>query len=202
MKILLFDDHQLFAKSLEIVMGQLVEAFKYVQMPENIMGIIEKEQPDIILMDIHMGAYSGLDVCREVLAHAPDTKVAFLSGYNLQEYHREAKRMGAKGFLDKNMSVEHLIDHIRQIHAGGEVFMPSKEDEEELLEELTPREKEILQFASNGDTQQAIADRLLISRRTVNNHLMSVNDKLMVHSTVAAIVKGIELGIIKLANNR
>lgn len=200
MKILLFDDHKLFAKSLEIVMASHVDEFICFQTPENIKGIIEQEQPDLILLDIHMGAYSGLDVCREVLYHFPELKVVFLSGYNLHEYHLEAKRMGAKGFLDKNMSVENLIDNIQQIQQGGTIFMENGEDD--VIEELTPREKEILQYASNGDTQQVIADKLFISRRTVNNHLMSINDKLMVNSTVAAIVKGIELGIIKLANNR
>lgn len=200
MKILLFDDHKLFAKSLEIVMASHVEKFICYQTPENIKEIIQQEQPDLILLDIHMGTYSGLDVCREVLYHFPEMKVVFLSGYNLYEYHSEAKRMGAKGFLDKNMSVENLIDHIGQIQQGHTIFMEN--GDEGVVEELTPREKEILQYASNGDTQQVIADKLFISRRTVNNHLMSINDKLMVNSTVAAIVKGIELGMIKLANNR
>jgi two-component system secretion system response regulator SalR len=98
------------------------------------------------------------------------------------------------------MSVENLIDNIKHIHHGGTIFMEN--GAEDVIEELTPREKEVLQYASNGDTQQVIADKLFISRRTVNNHLMSINDKLMVNSTVAAIVKGIELGIIKLSGNR
>lgn len=200
MKVLLFDDHKLFAKSLEIVMANHVDEFICFQTPDNIIEIVQKENPDLILLDIHMGTYSGLDVCREVLYHLPELKVAFLSGYNLHEYNLEAKRMGAKGFLDKNMSVENLIENIKHIHQGGTIFMENEEND--VIEELTPREKEILQYASNGETQQAIADKLFISRRTVNNHLMSINDKLMVNSTVAAIVKGIELGIIKLSNNR
>ncbi|PZD92903.1 DNA-binding response regulator [Paenibacillus sambharensis] len=200
MKVLLFDDHKLFAKSLEIVMAGHIDEFVCFQTPENIVEIVQQEKPDLLLLDIHMGAYSGLDVCREVLYHYPELKVAFLSGYNLHEYHLEAKRMGAKGFLDKNMSVENLIDNIKQLHQGDTIFMENKA--EDVMEELTPREKEILQYASNGDTQQVIADKLGISRRTVNNHLMSINDKLMVNSTVAAIVRGIELGIIKLSNNR
>lgn len=201
MNILLFDDHKLFAKSLEIVMEKHVERFVCYHSPENIIDMMKKEKPGMILLDIHMGTYSGLDACREVLEHDPDMAVVFLSGYNLHEYQREARRMGARGFLDKNMSVEHLVQSIRQIHAGGTIFVQD-EGETVPLEELTPREKQILQLASNGETQQVIADELSISRRTVNNHLLSINEKLMVSSTVAAIVKGIELGIIKLANNR
>ncbi len=199
MKLLLFDDHKLFAKSLEIVMGPYVDSIKTYPTPENILPIIEAEAPDLVLLDVHMGEHSGLTVGREVLHHFPHIKIAFLSGYNLYEYNMEAKRMGAKGFLDKNLSIEELMKELERIQNGEEVFMLSPQD---TMQELTPREKEILQYASNGDTQQAIADTLQISRRTVNNHLMSINEKLCVSSTVAAIIKGIELGIIKLQNNR
>ena len=199
MKLLLFDDHKLFAKSLEIVIGPHVSSIKTYPTPENILDIIKEEQPDLVILDVHMGAYSGLDVGRDILYHYPALKVTFLSGYNLPAYNLEAKKMGVKGFLDKNVSIEELIRDIERIRNGEEVFMASPID---VIEELTHREKEILQCASNGDTQQAIADTLHISRRTVNNHLMSINEKLMVSSTVAAIVKGIELGIIKLQNNR
>lgn len=199
MRILLFDDHKLFAKSLEIVLAEHVDSIKTYNNPENILDILEVEKPDLIILDIHMGEYSGLEVGREVLYHLPNMKVVFLSGYNLFGYNMEAKQMGAKGFLDKNVSIEELIKNINKIQDGEEVFMLTPS---EGVEELTLREKEVLQYASNGDTQQSIADTLDISRRTVNNHLMSINRKLMVSSTVSAIVKAIELGIIKLQNNR
>ena len=199
MKILLFDDHKLFAKSLEIVLEEHVDAIKSYSDPEQIIPLIKAEAPDLVILDIHMGQYSGLDVGREVLYHYPELKLVFLSGYNLFEYNMEARRMGAKGFLDKNVSIAELLSNIKRIQSGEEVFAS---DPLEVNEELTPKEKEILQYASNGDTQQTIADTLQISRRTVNNHLTSINQKLQVTSTVAAIIKGIELGIIKLPNNR
>lgn len=199
MKILLFDDHKLFAKSLEIVLSEHIESIKTYPTPEHILTILPAEKPDLVILDIHMGDYSGLDVGRELLYHFPDTKLIFLSGYNLFEYNLEARRMGAKGFLDKNVSITELLRDIHRIQNGEEVFGTAGEEQ---IVELTPREKEILQYASNGETQQAIADMLAISRRTVNNHLVAINQKLMVSSTVAAIVKGIELGIIKLPNNR
>ncbi|QIK70775.1 response regulator transcription factor [Erysipelothrix sp. HDW6C] len=200
MKILLFDDHQLFAKSLELVLADKVESFKAYDNPDDILNIITQAQPDLVILDVHMGEHSGLEVGRKLRYHLPDLKIVFLSGYNLHEYNREARRMGACGFLEKNVSVDKLIDSLKRIHEGQTVFMG--EETEDILEELTAREKEILQLASNGDTQQIIADTLEISRRTVNNHLVAINEKLMVSSTVAAVIKGIELGIVKLSNNR
>lgn len=200
MRILLFDDHQLFAKSLELVLTHKVEYFKAYDTPEGIIPTIQKEKPDLVILDVHMGSYSGLEIGRNIREELPDVKIVFLSGYNLHEYNREARRMGAYGFLEKNVSVDRLIESLERIHHGEHVFMGETSDD--LVVELTEREKEVLQLASNGDTQQTIADTLNISRRTVNNHLMSVNDKLMVNSTVAAIIKGIELGIVKLNNNR
>jgi len=199
MKILLFDDHKLFAKSLEIVLYEHMEKMKTYHTPDNILSIVQEEKPDLVILDIHMGEYNGLDVGRELLYHNKEVKLVFLSGYNLLEYNLEAKRMGARGFLDKNVSIEELLEDIKKIQAGEKVFTSIPKEE---IEELTAREKQILQYVSNGDTQQVIADTLYISRRTVNNHLMSINQKLMVNSTVSAIIKGIELGIIKLQNNR
>lgn len=200
MRIVLFDDHQLFSKSLEFVLANKIESFKSYDDPEDVLKIIDQERPDLVILDVHMGKHSGLEIGRELRYHRPDLKIVFLSGYNLQEYNREAKRMGARGFLEKNVSVDKLLESLQRIHAGGTVFMD--DDAEEILEELTPREKEILQLASNGDIQQVIADKLEISRRTVNNHLMAINEKLGVNSTVAAVIKGVELGIVKLSNNR
>lgn len=200
MRIVLFDDHQLFSKSLEFVLANKVERFTSYDHPEDIFKIIDQERPDLVILDVHMGEHSGLTIGRELRYHLPELKIVFLSGYNLQEYNREAKRMGARGFLEKNLSVDKLLESLQRIHAGGTVFMD--DESEEILEELTPREKEILQLASNGDIQQVIADKLEISRRTVNNHLMAINEKLSVNSTVAAVIKGIELGIVKLSNNR
>ncbi|MFF2482369.1 response regulator [Paenibacillus sp. NPDC058071] len=194
MHIMLFDDHKLFAKSLEIAMKELVGKFETFSDTTKAVEIVEKRRPDVILMDVHMGEVNGLEVARAILERFPDQKLLFLSGYDLVEYCNQAIKMGARGFINKSVSIHDLADQIRRV-AEGAVIFPKHENK---VEPLTDREKEILQLTAEGLKQQEVADRLYISRRTVNNHLQTINDKLGVHSTVTAIIRGIELGSVKL----
>lgn len=192
MKIILFDDHELFAKSLEISLKDAISNFETYTSPTNVIQIITEKKPDLLLMDIHMGDFNGLDVSREILQKFPKIKIIFLSGYDLIEYHNEAIKMGAKGFINKNISISDLLLKINLVLKGETIF-PHYEQKSE---SLTNREKEVLRLAAKGFKQQEIADQLYISRRTVNNHIQTINEKFYVNSTVAAIVRGIQLGII------
>ncbi len=194
MKLILFDDHELFARSLEFAIKKYVTAFEIYTSPEDIVSIVENKHPDLLLLDIHMGAYNGLDIARELLALYPELKILFLSGYDLIEYHNEAIKMGAKGFINKNVGIHDFVDKVNIVAGGGTIFPKYTCD----TEPLTPREKEVLQLAAEGLKQQEIAERLFISRRTVNNHIQTINEKFYVNSTIAAIVRGIELGIVSL----
>lgn len=194
MKIILFDDHELFAKSLEYAMRKYVTAFTTYISPENINTIMTEERPDIILMDIRLGEFNGLEVARKVLIHYPETKIIFLSGYDLSEYHNEAIKMGAKGFINKNVGITEFVEKVNLVASGGTIFPEHQGN----IQPLSKREKEVLQLAAEGLKQQEIAEKLFISRRTVNNHIQTINEKFFVTSTIAAIVRGIELGIITL----
>lgn len=194
MNIILFDDHELFAKSLEYAMKKYVTSFTTYVSPENIENILLEERPNIILMDIRLGDYNGLEVAKKVLSQYPDMKIIFLSGYNLTEYHNEAIKMGAKGFINKNVGISEFVEKVNLVASGGTIFP----EHDKNIEPLSKREKEVLQLAAEGLKQQEIAEKLFISRRTVNNHIQTINEKFFVTSTIAAIVRGIELGIISL----
>lgn len=194
MNIILFDDHELFAKSLEYAMKKYVTSFTTYISPENIENILLEERPNIILMDIRLGDYNGLEVAKKVLSQYPDMKIIFLSGYNLTEYHNEAIKMGAKGFINKNVGISEFVEKVNLVASGGTIFP----EHDKNIEPLSKREKEVLQLAAEGLKQQEIAEKLFISRRTVNNHIQTINEKFFVTSTIAAIVRGIELGIISL----
>ncbi len=194
MNVILFDDHELFSKSLEFALKDKLINFETYSTPKHITEIVQNKQPDLLLMDIHMGDFNGLDVARELLKSFPDLKIVFLSGYDLVEYHNEAIKMGAKGFINKNVSLRDLEYQINLV-LGGTTIFPHYDRE---ANPLTEREKEILQLLAKGLKQQEIAEQIRISRRTVNNHIQSINEKFSVNSSLAAIVRGIQLGIIRL----
>lgn len=194
MKIILFDDHELFSKSLELALQDKIESFETYSHPNHIQQIIKDKKPNLILMDIHMGEFNGLDIAKELLQLYPDLKIVFLSGYDLIEYHNEAIKMGAKGFINKNVSIQELENKINLV-LGGTILFPHYDRDPN---PLTDREKEVLQLLAKGLKQQEIAEQLFISRRTVNNHIQSINEKFYVNSSLSAIVRGIQLGIVRI----
>ncbi|MFC0233917.1 response regulator [Vagococcus entomophilus] len=193
MKVYLLDDHALFSKSLEIAFRPMDISIISFTEPEIFLGKLKNNQPDLVLLDIHIGKLSGFDISKKILKNFPNQKVVFLSGFDLIEYKNEAIKSGAWGLLNKNVTIEELYDDLKKIHHGNNLLPKCQST----LYVLSEREKEILKCAAEGLRQQEIAERLYISRRTVNNHLVSINNKLGVNSTVCAIIQAIELGIIR-----
>jgi len=198
MRILLVDDHALFAKSLEITLEGMpeIERFWSVSNVLNVISEIEKESPDIVLVDINLGNISnedGLVLTKNILQQIPDVNIVILTGYDLPVYRHEAKKIGAKGFVNKNIEPENLIAILSQIQ-NGQFYFSSVTS---YIEELTDGEKQILQLLCAGNKRKEIANMLYISERTVSNHLQHIFDKLHVTSSLEAVTKGIQLGYIQ-----
>ncbi|MBE9908964.1 response regulator transcription factor [Enterococcus casseliflavus] len=193
MKILLVDDHLLIGKSLEITLKNFSEitAFKYLSNPDDIFSTIDSFNPSLILMDIHLKSINGLELGKYVLQRY-SVKLVFLSGFDLVEYRDTAMKLGAHGFLNKDIAIEELVDNIKKVLYDNRIIFPNTNS----TYSLTNREKEILQYLSQGVKQTAIASELEISERTVRNHIYSINEKLETGSVVSAIMKAVELGII------
>ena len=114
MKVLLIDDHTLFSKSLAIVLSDFpdIEEFSSTNDVDHIAEIVEKSQPDILLVDINLGhsvQEDGLFLTRRLLGRFPKQKIVILSGYDLPAYRREAQKIGAKGFVNKEVEPEELF---------------------------------------------------------------------------------------------
>lgn len=195
--ILLVDDHALFSKSLEIALSDYseIEAFDSVKDISGLDNFIASKKPDIILMDINLkniASEDGLELARQILVCHPDQKIVILSGYDLPVYRSEAKKIGAKGFINKNIEPENLISCLSKISQGEIIF----DQEFQFLEELTDSEKQILQLIADGMKRKEIADELYISERTLSNHLQHIFEKLGVSSSVEAVTKAIQMGYI------
>lgn len=195
--ILLVDDHALFSKSLEIALSDYseIEAFDSINDISQIDKFIEAKKPDIILMDINLkniASEDGLELAKQILNCHPEQKIVILSGYDLPVYRSEAKKIGAKGFINKNIEPEKLISLLSNILQSAIIF-----DKEVLfLEELTDSEKQILQSIADGMKRKEIASTLYISERTLSNHLQHIFEKLGVTSAVEAVTKAIQMGYI------
>ncbi len=195
--ILLVDDHALFSKSLEIVLSDHPEigSFKSINDISLLDRSIETNMPDILLMDINLkniASEDGLELAKRILCHYPGQKIVILSGYDLPVYRSEAKKIGAKGFLNKNIEPEKLISCLSKIAQGEIIF----DKEIPFLEGLTDSEKQILQLIADGRKRKEIAGTLYISERTLSNHLQHIFEKLGVSSSVEAVTKAIQMGYI------
>ena len=195
--ILLVDDHVLFSKSLEIALSDYpeIETFESINDISLLDKFIETNAPDILLMDINLKnitSEDGLELAKQILYHHPEQKIVILSGYDLPVYRSEAKKIGAKGFINKNIEPEKLIALLSQIAQGKIIF----DSEIPFLEELTGCEKQIIQLIASGLKRREIASTLYISERTLSNHLQHIFEKLDVTSSLEAVTKAIQLGYI------
>lgn len=195
MKVLLIDDHTLFSKSLAIVLSDFpdIEEFSSTNDVEHIVEIVEKSQPDILLVDINLGhsvQEDGLFLTKQLLGRFPEQKIVILSGYDLPAYRREAQKIGAKGFVNKEVEPEELFQILCSIQSGMTHFL----SENVMLEDLTVSEKQVLRMIAGGHRRKEIAMQLHLSERTVSNHLQHIFEKLQVASSVEAVTKAIQLG--------
>lgn len=197
--ILLVDDHALFATSLSIALEgyKEVEHLYSTQDINNLDALVSDKKIDVVLMDINLGNLSntdGLEVAAGILEANPKVRIIILTGYDLPVYRHEAKKIGASGFLNKNISPEDLIESLIRVSHGKTCF-PS-DSNEIIIEDLTSMEKNILQLVCTGRKRKGIAEELYMSERTLSNHLQHIFEKLDVSSTVEAVTKAIQLGYI------
>lgn len=197
MKVLLVDDHALFAKSLEIALEdyQDIESFLSIENTADLYSMLQKTRPDILLMDINLGSMSeedGLLLAKHILEQFPEQKVIILSGYNLPVYQKEAKHIGAKGFVSKDVDPTEFMQILTNV-CNGATYFP---EDNLLLEDLTSSEKQVLELVATGMKRKDIASTLYMSERTVSNHLQHIFEKIGVTSTVEAVTKAIQLGYI------
>ena len=160
---------------------------------DHIAEIVEKSQPDILLVDINLGhsvQEDGLFLTKRLLGRFPEQKIVILSGYDLPAYRREAQKIGAKGFVNKEVEPEELFQILCSIQSGMTHFL----SENVMLEDLTVSEKQVLRMIADGHRRKEIAMQLHLSERTVSNHLQHIFEKLQVASSVEAVTKAIQLG--------
>jgi len=200
MRVFLADDHPLFRMGLRIaldqedgieVIGEANDGFSAVEK-------IQRETPDLSLIDVDMPGMSGIRVIRVLRKAVPEMKILVLSTYDDEKYVHEAMQAGADGYLLKCIDVEQLVKIIRSVCDGKQIVSPflvnltmdinTRKASEEPSDgvDLTQREKEILQAIIDGWSNKRISDTLFISIETVKSHVKSIYQKLQVKNRVEA----------------
>jgi DNA-binding NarL/FixJ family response regulator len=213
-RILLVDDHALLRQGTAellrrepglVVVGEASDGERAVELAEAL-------KPDLIIMDVRMPVLSGIEATRRIRQSLPGVRVLVLTAHDDMQYVFSLLQAGASGYLLKTAPIKDLVDAIYRIHAG-EVSLdpeiarklalhqsvaieeaPDPSPETAVLEELTARELTVLQLLARGLSNQAIAETLSISDRTVQAHLTRLFSKMNVSSRLEAVLTAIRLG--------
>jgi DNA-binding NarL/FixJ family response regulator len=207
-KVLLVDDHPIWRDALE---RDLVEAGYEVVATlgdgEAAVRIAPAVTPDVVLMDLQLPRMSGVDAAAALVRADPSVRVLMFSQSGEDDDVLAAVKVGARGYLVKSASRAELLDAVARTAAGEAVFSPGlaalvlgeygriRREEPSAVAVLTDRETEILRFVSTGLSARQIADRLVVSHRTVENHIQNTLRKLQLHNRVELTRWAIEQGI-------
>ncbi|NBE96501.1 response regulator transcription factor [Nonomuraea sp. KC401] len=190
-RVLIVDDHRLFRSGVRAELGDSIEVVGEAEDVDSAVKAIAEQQPDVVLLDVHMPGGGGQEVLRRVLGSGSQVRFLALSVSDAAEDVIGVIRGGARGYVTKNISGKELTDAIRRVSEGDAVFSPrlagfvldafaSSEapsiDPE--LDSLTQREREVLRLIARGYAYKEIAKELFISVKTVETHVSSVLRKL------------------------
>jgi DNA-binding NarL/FixJ family response regulator len=208
-RIVLADDHALIREGFKKLLiereNPFVELVGEAENGKELLEIVAKTPPDLVLTDIKMPLLSGLDALKEIKEKNPEIKVVILTMHEESEYIKRAISSGADGYLSKNIEQQELERAIKTVFNGAKYFSASVNailltqlSEQHAIEQtdISPRENEVLQLVAQGLSTKQIAAQLDISNRTVETHRINLLKKLKANNTAELIKKSAQLKMI------
>ena len=198
--VLIVDDHPVvregLASFLETEEGFAVQGA--VASGEDAVRVAEERQPDVVLMDLVMPGMDGIEAIRHIKSARPETRIIVMTSFSQDDKLFPAIKAGADGYLLKDTLANDLVDAVKSAYAGRSVLHPdvaqklmhsfSNRNRTSLEEKLTPRETEVIELIACGLSNEEIANRLVISDKTVKTHVSNILHKLnLAHRTQAAL---------------
>jgi DNA-binding NarL/FixJ family response regulator len=211
-RVLIADDQSLVRAGFRLVLENHpdIEVIGEASNGEEAVHSVTRLKPDVVLMDIRMPELDGIAATRQITDRHP-ARVLVLTTYDLDEYVYDALQAGASGFLLKDTPPEQLAEGIRAV-ASGEALLaptvtrrlieefarigPARHAQPAELDELTPREAEVLRLLARGMTNAEIAESLVLSDTTIKTHVAHVLGKLGLRDRVQAVVLAYESGLV------
>ncbi|WP_284982739.1 response regulator transcription factor [Arthrobacter sp. efr-133-TYG-118] len=177
---------------------------------------VEELEPDVVLMDVRMPAVDGIEATRRITASASKARIIILTTFDLDEYAFSGLQAGASAFLLKDVAPAELVQGVRLVASGDAVVAPrvtqrlletyvrggrmpgqaTAQPRDPLLEELTPRETEMLEAIAGGLSNAEIAHKFFLSEATVKTHVRRILTKLHLRDRVQVVVYAYETGLV------
>jgi len=209
-RVLIADDHPFYREGVRTILSVApeIEIIGEAASGEEAVAQAAALQPDVILMDLKMPGVNGIEATRRILRTSPHIGVLVLTMFEADESVFTAMRAGARGYLLKDADQDELIRAIQAVSRGEAIFSPAIAERlihyfaalrppvaDLAFPELTDREREILHLIAQGHNNVAIAERLFVSTKTVQNHVSNIFSKLQVADRAQAIVRAREAGL-------
>jgi len=208
-RIILADDHALLRAGIRALLEKLpnVEVVAEAENGRDALKLIQEHAPDVVLLDISMANLGGLEALPRIVKDFPAVKVLILSAHSNEEYVLRALRCGASGYMLKAAAAEELGLAIKAVVQGAVYLSPSvsrtvvesyvarSAGQENSVEELTGRQREILQLIAEGRNTKEIAGLLGISIKTAEAHRLQIMDRLDIHDVAGLVRYAIRTGL-------
>lgn len=210
--VLIADNHRMFRQALRSELDSLsrIKVVGEAETGAQAVDLCAELKPDVVLMDISMPEMNGIVAMKLIKELGLETKVLILSSYSYESYISETLKSGASGYLVKDGAVEDVVSAIEAVSRGQTYLSPEiatsvvkgflekvAHREENVFDVLSPREQHVLQLVSEGKSSQEIADRLFLSKKTVDHHRASILEKLDIHDIPSLVRYAIRSGLIE-----
>ena len=209
LRVLVVDDHPIFRVGMTALLSSLdgIEVVAEADSERSAVEAVASSEPDVVIMDLHLGDSSGVEATRRLVADRPDLGVLVVTMLDDDDSVFAAMRAGARGYLLKGASPDEIERALRAV-ANGEVLLAPGIASRAMaymagirtggpvpFPELTDREREVLDLVAGGLDNLSISRRLSVSSKTVRNHLSNILTKLQVADRAQAIVRAREAGL-------
>jgi DNA-binding NarL/FixJ family response regulator len=210
-RVLIGEDHALTLRGIRQILESRYQVVGAASNGRELVELALRLKPSLVVLDLSMPELNGIEAAKQIQAALPKTKLLFLSMHSNPIYLRKAIEAGASGYVLKAGAADELMEAVRAVQAGKTWFSPGFGDQiaeatpihrrpsNRRAEELTDRQREILQLIAEGRANKEIAYRLNISAKTVDFHRARMMARLGVHSTGALVRRAVEEALIPAA---
>jgi len=211
-RLLIADDHPAFREGLSRLLEEEedLECVATSADGEEAVKMVEELHPDVAIIDVSMPKLDGIKATEKIKAACPDTAVLMVSAFDYPSYVLASLKAGASGYMSKDRPLQELISAIRLVRGGDSILdlkatdtivqclIDSERGSKTGFDELQSRELDVIKLTAKGMSNKDIADKLFISERTVQTHLINIFRKLGVNSRTQAVLHALRKGWITL----